>query len=78
MMDWSNEPIGEYKKVEYDWNKIWTENKELELVIDEDEKGYQLELKNTIRICNNTVKFMKQRFMFYTEAMELAHNEKTL
>lgn len=51
MMEWSNEPVQSMKQTEFDWQKIWTENQELEKLIYEEEKGYRIENANIIKAC---------------------------
>lgn len=78
MVEWSNLPITDFKKTHTDWQKVWQENEELEKLIYDEEKGYRIENKNIIREAQNKVEFMRERFMFYTEAIDIAKNEREM
>jgi hypothetical protein len=43
MVKWGNEPVDSFKETVEDWQKIWQENKELERLIMDEAKGYQIE-----------------------------------
>ena len=74
MTEWGKRPVESHEETLQSWQKIWIENKELEKLIMEDNKGYELEMMALERRTNKQKEQMREKTQFYIEAQEIAFN----